>query len=50
MLTNFFVDVNHADETETRQSQTGILFFCNSAPIIWFIKKHNSVKASAFGS
>ena len=36
MLTHFFVDANYAGDTETRQSHTGILFFCNRAPIIWF--------------
>ena len=50
MSTHFFVDVNHAGETETRRSQTGMLLFCNSAPIIWFIKRQNSVEASTFGS
>ena len=50
MWTHFFVDANHSGNTETRSSQTGILLFCNSTPIIWFIKGHNSVEASTFGS
>ena len=50
MSTNCFVDANNAGDTETRLSQTGILFFCNSAPIIWFRKRQNSVEASKFGS
>ena len=45
-----FVDANHAADTETRRSRTGILLFCNSAPIIWFRKRQNSVEASTFGS
>jgi hypothetical protein len=50
MMTHCFVDANHAGDTETRQSQTGILLFCNKAPIIWFSKRQNSVEASTFGS
>ena len=50
MSTHCFVDANHAGDTETRQSQTGILLFCNSAPIIWFRKRQNSVEASKFVS
>ena len=34
----------------TRQSCTGILLFCNKAPIIWFIKRQNLLEASIFGS
>ena len=50
MLTHCFVDVNHAGDTETRQSHTGILFFCNSAPVIWFSKSHKLVESSTVGS
>ena len=50
MSTHCFVDANHAGDTETRRSQTGILLFCNSAPVIWFSKRQNSVEASTFGS
>ena len=50
MSTHCFVDANHASDTETRRSQTGILLFCNSAPVIWFSKRQNSVEASTFGS
>jgi hypothetical protein len=49
-LPHCFVDANHAGDTETRRSQTGILLFCNKAPIIWFSKRQNSVEASTFGS
>jgi hypothetical protein len=31
-------------------SQTGILIFCNRAPVIWHSKKQNTVEASTFGS
>ena len=50
MSNHCFVDVNHAGKTETRQSQTGILLFSNSAPIIWSGKSQHSVEASTFGS
>ena len=49
MSPHCFVDANHAGDTETRRSQIGILLFCNSAPIIWFIKWQNSVESSTFG-
>jgi hypothetical protein len=48
--THCFADANHAGDTETRRSQTGISLFCNAAPIIWFSKRQNSVEASTFGS
>ena len=50
MLTNCFVDVDHAGDTETRRSQTCIVLFFNSASIIWINKRQNSVEASMFGS
>jgi hypothetical protein len=50
MSTHCFVDANHAGDTETRRSQTGILLFCNKAPVIWHSKRQNSVEASTFGS
>ena len=50
MSTHCFVDANHAGDYETRQSQTGILLFCNKAPVIWHSKRQNSVEASTFGS
>ena len=42
-----FVDSNHAGNLVTRQSQTG---FCNQAPITWYSKKQNTVKASTFSA
>jgi hypothetical protein len=50
MSTHCFVDANHAGDTETRRSQTGVLLFCNKAPAIWFSRRQNSVEASTFGS
>ena len=50
MSTHCFVDANHAGDKITRRSQTGILIFCNCAPIIWYSKRQNTVEASTFGS
>jgi hypothetical protein len=50
MSTHCFMDANHAGDKETRRSQSGILLFCNRAPIIWYSKRQNSVEASTFGS
>ena len=45
---NCFVDADHAGNTITRRSQTGILIFLNMAPIYWFSKKQNTVETSTF--
>ena len=45
MSTHCFVHANHSGETDTRIPQNGILLFCSSAPIIWFINRWNSVEA-----
>jgi Reverse transcriptase (RNA-dependent DNA polymerase) len=50
MSTHCFVDASHGSDRATRRSQTGILIFCNSAPIIWYSKRQNTVEASTFGS
>ena len=50
MTTHCFVDASHGSDRVTRRSQTGILIFCNRAPIMWHSKKQNTVKASTFGS
>jgi hypothetical protein len=50
MSTHCFLDANHAGDTETRRSQSGILLFCNRAPIIWYSKRQNTVEASTFGA
>mmetsp|Transcript_12766 Transcript_12766/g.18320 ORF Transcript_12766/g.18320 Transcript_12766/m.18320 type:complete len:120 (-) Transcript_12766:618-977(-) len=34
-----FVDANHAGDKVTRRSHTGIIIFCNRAPIIWYSKE-----------
>ena len=48
--THCFVDSDHAGNTVTRMSQTGLLLFVNRAPIIWYSKRQNTVETSTFGS
>ena len=45
-----FVDADHAGNKITRRSHTGIIIFINSAPIIWYSKRQNTVESSTFGS
>ena len=50
MSTHFFEDADHVSEKFTRLSQTGISILCNRSPVVWIIKKHNSVEILTFGS
>jgi hypothetical protein len=50
MTVHCFVDADHAGDKVTRRSQTGILIFCNRAPIIAYSKRQNSVECSTYGS
>jgi hypothetical protein len=45
-----YVDADHAGDKVTRKSSTGIIIFLNSAPIMWYSKKQNTVETSTFGS
>ena len=45
-----FCDSDHAGDTTTRRSRTGVLIFVNMAPVIWYSKKQTSVETSSFGS
>ena len=47
---NCFVDSDHAGDRLTRRSQTGIIIYCNSAPIIWYSKRQTTVESSTFGA
>ena len=47
---NCFVDSDHAGDKITRRSQTGVLIYCNSAPIIWYSKRQTTVESSTFGA
>ena len=50
MQINCFLDSDHAGDKVTRRSQSGILLYCNSSPIIWYSKRQNTVESSTFGS
>jgi hypothetical protein len=50
MTMTCFVDADHAGNRVTQLSHTGIIIFCNRAPIIWFSKRQNTVETSSFGS
>ena len=41
---------NHAVNIENRRSHSGIIIYVKNASIIWYIKIHNTVEASSFGS
>ena len=43
------VDVDHAPDTVTRRSRTGLLVYLNSGPVYWWSKKQTSVESPAFG-
>jgi hypothetical protein len=45
-----YVNADRAGDRITRRSRTGFIIFMNSAPIIWFLKKQNTVESSVFGS
>ena len=45
-----FVDADHAGNRVTRRSHTGIIIYVNSAPIMWYSKRQNTVESSTFGS
>lgn len=45
-----FVDADHAGCRVTRRSQTGVIIFLQSAPILWYSKRQNTVESSTFGS
>ena len=45
-----FVDSDHAGDKMTRRSQTGIILYLNTAPIVWYSKRQSTVESSTFGS
>ena len=45
-----FVDADHAGNKVTRRSHRGIIIYLNTAPIVWFSKRQNTVETSTFGS
>ena len=48
--THCFVDSDHAANTVTRCSQTGLLHFVNRASVTWFSQRQSTVETSSFGS
>ena len=49
MMTHCFVDGSHGGDCATSRLQTGILIFCNKAPVKWYGKWQNTMEASTFG-
>ena len=45
-----FVDADHTGNKITRRSHSGIIIFCNIAPIDWFSKRQNTVETFTFTS
>ena len=45
-----FVDSDHAGDTITRRSRTGLIILLNSAPVYWYAKKQGSCGTSSFGA
>ena len=50
MAMSCFTDADLAGCLETRRSHSGIIIFCNRAPILWFSKRQTTVETSTFGS
>ena len=44
------VDADHASDTVTRRSRTGILVYLNCSSIHWWSKKQASIESSSFGT
>jgi hypothetical protein len=44
------VDADHASDTVTRRSRTGMLVYLNNALVHWWSKKQTSCESSSFGS
>jgi hypothetical protein len=45
-----FVDANHVGNVVTRRLHSGIFLFVQNTPIIWFLKRQNTVEVATFGS
>ena len=50
VVTTTFEDSDHASDVVTRRSRTGVLIYCNRAPVLVYSKKQNSIETSSFGS
>jgi hypothetical protein len=47
---NLWCDAAHVTDLVTRRSTTGIVFFLNGSPVIWYSKRQNTIESSTFGS
>ena len=45
-----YVDSDHAGDTVTRRSRSGIFIFMNMALVSWHSKKQSTIEASVFGA
>ena len=50
MTVSVFVDSDHGGKKVNRRSRTGVLIFCNKAPIYWYSKQAPGVESSTFGA
>ena len=50
MTTTCYVDADHAHDTVTRRSVSGILLFLNGLPVKWYSKRQKTVETSSYGS
>jgi hypothetical protein len=48
--TTCYVDADHAHDTVTRRSVTGILIFVNGMAVRWYSKRQKTVETSSYGS
>ena len=50
LTTVCYVDADHAHDTLTRRSVTGILLFVAGMPVKWYSKRQKTVETSSYGS
>jgi hypothetical protein len=50
MTTTCYVDADHAHDTVTRRSVSGIILFLNGLPVKWYSKRQKTVETSSYGS
>jgi Reverse transcriptase (RNA-dependent DNA polymerase) len=50
MNTICYVDADHAHDTVTRRSVSGILLFLNGLPVKWYSKRQKTIETSSYGS
>jgi hypothetical protein len=50
MNTTCYVDADHAHDTVTRRSVSGIILFLNGLPVKWYSKRQKTIETSSYGS